>query len=80
MLIEIFVETPRYTGAVHRASGWLRVGTTQGRGRNDRDKLYDKPRKDVWLWSLGRDWRRALNRWNPSPADRACDKMTFSTA
>ena len=34
---------PRYTGAVYRASGWLRVGTTQGRGRYDRDKLYDKP-------------------------------------
>ena len=50
VLIET-VETPCYTGAVYRASGWLRVGTTQGRGRYDRDKLYDKPRKDVWeLW------------------------------
>ena len=62
VLIETFVETPRYTGAVYRASGWLRVGTTQGRGRYDRDKLYDKPRKDVWLRPLRRDWRRALNR------------------
>ena len=33
VLIETFVETPRYTGAVYRASGWTRVGTTQGRGR-----------------------------------------------
>ena len=33
MLIETFVETPRYTGAVYRASGWIRVGATQGRGR-----------------------------------------------
>ena len=40
VLIETFVETPRYTGAVYRASGWLRVGITQGRGRYDRDKLY----------------------------------------
>ena len=62
VLIETFVETPRYTGAVYRASGWLRVGTTQGRGRYDRDKLYDKPRKDVWLRPLRRDWRRTLNR------------------
>ena len=45
VLIETFVETPRYTGAVYKASGWLRVGTTQGRGRYDRDKLYDKPKK-----------------------------------
>ena len=28
VLIETFVETPRYTGAVYRASGWIRVGTT----------------------------------------------------
>ena len=49
VLIETFVETPRYTGAVYKASGWLRVGTTQGRGRYDRDKLYDKPKKDIWL-------------------------------
>ena len=25
-----FVETPRYTGAVYRASGWIHVGATQG--------------------------------------------------
>ena len=62
VLIETFVETPRYTGAVYRASGWTHVGTTQGRGRYDRHKLYDKPRKDIWLRPLRRDWRRALNR------------------
>ena len=33
VLIETFVETPRYTGAVYKASGWTLVGTTQGRGR-----------------------------------------------
>ena len=49
MLIETLVETPRYTGAVYKASGWIRVGTTQGRGRYDRYNQYDKPRKDIWL-------------------------------
>ena len=62
VLIETFVETPRYTGAVYRASGWIHVGTTQGRGRYDRYKQYDKPRKDVWLRPLQRDWQRRLNR------------------
>ena len=62
VLIETFVETPRYTGAVYRASGWVHVGTTQGRGRYDRDKLYDKPRKDVWLRPPRKDWKRILNR------------------
>ena len=62
VLIETFVERPRYTGAVYRASGWLHVGTSQGRGRYDRYKLYDKPRKDVWLRPLRKDWKRTLNR------------------
>ena len=62
LLAETFVETPRCTGAVYQASGWTRVGTTQGRGRCDRKKLCDKPRKDVWLRPLRRDWKRILNR------------------
>ena len=62
VLIETFVETPRYTGAVYRASGWIHVGATKGRGRYDRDKLYDKPRKNIWLRPLRRDWKRTLNR------------------
>ena len=55
VLIETFVETPRYTGAVYRASGWIHVGATQGRGRYDRDRQFDKPKKDVWLRPLRRD-------------------------
>ena len=62
VLIETFVETPRYTGAVYRASGWIPVGTTQGRGRYDTNNLYDKPKKDIWLRPLRKDWKRRLNR------------------
>ena len=62
VLIETFVETPRYTGGVYRASGWTRVGATQGRGRYDTKKRYDKPKKDIWLRPLRKDWKRVLNR------------------
>ena len=62
VLIETFVETPRYTGAVYRASAWTRVGTTQGRGRYDTQKRYDKPKKDIWLRPLRRNWKAILNR------------------
>ncbi|MCY4030252.1 MAG: DUF4338 domain-containing protein [Acidobacteria bacterium] len=62
VLIETFVETPRYTGAVYRASGWTHVGATQGRGRYDTKKRYDKPKKDIWLRPLRKDWKRILNR------------------
>ena len=30
VLIETFVETPRFTGALYKASGWTLVGTTKG--------------------------------------------------
>ncbi len=49
MLIETFVETPRYTGTVYRASGWTRVGTTQGRGRCDRLTKRAQPKKGIWF-------------------------------
>ena len=62
VLIETFVETPRFTGATYNASGWTQVGITQGRGRYDRHKKYDKPRKTIWLRSLRLDWKRTLNR------------------
>ena len=51
VLIETFVETPRY------------VGATQGRGRYDTQNRYDKPKKDIWLRPLRKDWKRILNRW-----------------
>ncbi len=62
VLIETFVETPRYTGAVYKASGWTRVGTTQGRGRYDTHMRRAQPKRDIWLRPLRRDWKRALNR------------------
>ena len=62
VIIETFVEMPRYTGAVYRASGWIRVGTTQGRGRYDRYNRHDKPRKDIWLRPLRNNWKHVLNR------------------
>jgi hypothetical protein len=62
VLIETFVQIPRYTGAVYRASGWTHVGTTKGRGRYDINNLYDKPKKDIWLRPLRRNWKAILNR------------------
>ena len=62
VLIETFVETPRFTGALYKASGWIHVGTTQGRERYDRHTKRDQPKKDIWLRPLRKDWRRTLSR------------------
>ena len=52
VLIETFVEIPRYTGAVYRAAAWTHVGTTQRRGWYDTKKRYHKSKKEIWLRPL----------------------------
>ena len=44
LLIETFVETPHYTGAVYRASGWTQVGTTDTERRSFNDAGAREPR------------------------------------
>ncbi len=67
VLIETFVQIPTYRGTVYQASGWIHVGTTQGRGRDDRHHRADQPKKAIWLRPLRRDWQRTLNRSSPPP-------------
>ncbi|MDE0474474.1 MAG: DUF4338 domain-containing protein, partial [Gammaproteobacteria bacterium] len=62
VLVETFVEVPPSPAASNRASGWIRVGTTQGRGRCGTDERYGKPNTDVWLRPLAKHWRRILHR------------------
>ena len=33
VLLESFVEIPRFTGTAYRAANWLRLGQTRGRGK-----------------------------------------------
>jgi hypothetical protein len=59
-LVETFVEQPRFKGACYRAAGWVQVGLTTGRTRND-DGL--KPRaaiKAIHLKALRADARGRL--------------------
>ena len=43
MLIETFVETPRYTGVACKESGWIRVSMNQWLGLNDKLKALAAP-------------------------------------
>ena len=45
VLVETFVEVPRFTGGVYRASSWIRVGATKGRGRYDTANQYAQARQ-----------------------------------
>jgi len=52
VLLETFVEIPRFTGGCYKAANWIYVGTTKGRGKLDRYKEAKLPKKDIWLFPL----------------------------
>ena len=59
VLLETFVEWPA-AGTSYAAANWIPVGETVGRGRQDRHRTMQLPRKTIWLYPLLRHWRRAL--------------------
>ncbi len=66
VLVETFVDPQRYSGASYRAANWQRVGTTRGRGRNDRQHAAARSPKDIYLLPLHKDFRQILGR-EPAP-------------
>ena len=66
VLIETFVETPRHTGAVYRASGWTRVGATQG----PRPLRQEKPTRQAEKGHLAAATAQGLEA-HPQPIESA---------
>lgn len=60
LLVETFVEQGRFAGTSYKASNWLRLGTTQGRSRQDRRHTIQVPAKDVYLYPLVHSFREEL--------------------
>ena len=58
--LETFVDRSRFRGICYRAANWLRLGATQGRTRNDRERRIQASVKDVYLYPLIADFRREL--------------------
>ncbi len=59
-LVETFVERDRFEGTCYRAAGWLPVGPTTGRTRNDKGAGAVAPVKEVYLKPLRPDWKARL--------------------
>jgi len=59
-LVETFVERDRFQGTCYRAAGWVEVGLTTGRSRNDKDCQLQVPTKAIYLKPLVADLRRRL--------------------
>ena len=62
VLLETFVETPRFVGTCYRAANWTCVGQTQGRGKLGDHRLAQVPVKTVWVYPLAKDFREQLCR------------------
>lgn len=59
-LVETFVDTTQMAGTCFRAANWTRVGTTQGRGRQDRDRGQAESVKDIYVYPLVADFRERM--------------------
>lgn len=59
-LVETFVDTTQVSGTCYRAANWIRVGQSQGRGRQDREKKSPETIKDIYVHVLVKDFRDRL--------------------
>lgn len=59
-LIETFVEKDRFKGTAYRAANWLRVGSTRGRSRQDRDQTLQVPVKEIYIYPVRSDFQKSL--------------------
>lgn len=59
-LLETFIDPARFRGICYRAANWTCLGLTTGRGHNARTSRRDQPRKELWVFPLGDDFRAQL--------------------
>ena len=59
-LVETFVDTSGFAGTCFRAANWIRVGATQGRGRQDRRRQRAETAKDIYIYELEKDFRHRM--------------------
>lgn len=60
VLLETFVEIPRFTAASYRAANWIKLGQTQGRGKLEKHHRQIGPLKEIWVYPLHPNFRQIL--------------------
>lgn len=60
--VETFVDPTRFRGTCYRAANWMPLGTTTGRGHQDRANKANRPVKDVLGYPLCKRYRELLCR------------------
>ncbi len=62
VLLETFVEKPRFQGICYKAANWTYLGQTKGRGKLGPAGKQSVPIKDLWVYPLDRRFREVLTR------------------
>jgi hypothetical protein len=65
-LVETFVDRAQFAGTCFQAANWVCIGTTKGRGRNAPTSRPVTSRKDIYLYPLKKDWRKAMGLASPA--------------
>jgi len=60
VLLETFVETPRFQGTCYKAANWVYLGQTQGRGKLGPSGKHSLPINGLWVYPLDRRFRDLL--------------------
>ena len=60
VLLETFVEKPRFQGTCYRAANWIHLGQTKGRGKLGPCGQQSVPIKDIWVYPMDRNFRSRL--------------------
>ncbi len=60
VLLETFVEKPRFQGTCYKAANWVYLGHTKGRGKLGPAGKQSVPIKDLWVYPLDRRFRYVL--------------------
>jgi hypothetical protein len=61
VLLETLVDTSRYRGTCYQAANWIHLGTTSGRGRQDREhERHGKAPKAIYVYPLTSRFRETL--------------------
>lgn len=58
--LETFVDRQRFKGTCYKASNWIYLGETTGRGKNDQTHKVNRSIKAVWGYPLSVDFREVL--------------------
>jgi hypothetical protein len=60
VLLETFVEKPRFEGTCYKAANWHYLGQTKGRGKLGPAGKQSVPIKDLWIYPLEMSFRKSL--------------------